>query len=302
MLDAFGMSDRLRVAREALPITKMIDDAQIIRNLQKRLKKSDSNNTDVIRAKIEHEVSLMYADLCIFGCESDAYSLSNLEPFEIYKHLRLMNEIKTYPILFGLESQPNYNFDKLSTVKGIQSSEQFNPLPVPKNELEILFSGIGINIDNVSVEEIIKYHTDGLGKQLRGALVSFNKHCNKILKHKEKVDEITIYERAELFQKLLKNAIGDLTPNKFSKIDRTYNNITRMFRIGSVAVGAALPFAIDPTNPLFYTISLGGSGVTIALSVPDKLAEFITKLEVRGFQSKFVANMWTAKRIVGGKH
>jgi len=212
-----------------------------------------------------------------------------------------MNEIRTYPTLFGLESQPNYNTAKLGDLSDIQINRHFNPLPVPTNELEILFGGIGIDIDNISIVDIVQYHTDGLGVQLRKALNSFNEYCDKKLKYKHDIDGITIYDKAELFQGKLKSAMRELTPKKFEKIDKINKNLANTFTIGSVAIGALLPTLLNNTAPQFFAYSLGGAVATITLSLPDKLAEFITKIEVGGFQSKFLANMWTAKRIVGNK-
>lgn len=298
LLDAFGMSNRLSIAREHLPIDAITQDQKVLTRFQQKL----SLPKEDVKKQIADHIAVLYADLCIFGCESDALELNKLPPEDILKRLEMMNEIRTYPILFGLESQPNYNTTKLEAIHSIPiSPKNFAPLPVPEKDLEILFEGIGINVDNLTTADIIEYHMDGLGKQLRIALSAFNNYCNGNLNENLNLDIFTVYDKASIFQRQLHAAIKELTPSTYAAIDRTNKHLTQAFQIGTVAIGTLLPIIADHDSPQAFSLSLAGSLGAITLSLPNELAEFVTKLEVSGLQSKFVANMWKAKRVADGK-
>ena len=301
LLDVFDMGNRLEIARESLPIADMIECKDVFKSYQSRaLSVPILAGTGKIKLqkRIEDDIALMYANLCIFGCEKDAVALSSLIPAEIYSQLRIMNEVLVYPTLFGLDSQPNYNLDKLKDVSKVPlNQDTFNPVYAPQKELAILFGGIGIDVESVSVADIVECHGDEIGKQLRGALISFNEYCYSQLRHDASVDEVTIYNKAEFFQEKLKEVVREFQVVQYAQMDKRVDRLTNTFQIGSVAIGALVPI-LEPT---LAPISIFGAGGTLMLSLPSKLANFITKLEAEGRQSKFLANMWTAKRIIDGK-
>src|SRR5699024_8450901 len=122
------------------------------------------------------DISVMYADMCIFGYEHEAQEMGKfLDPQKAYESLQVFNEAITYPVLFGLNSRPTYNPDKLeNSLSKLYINPQFNipPIPIPP-DLEVLLQGIGIDIETITLEDIIKYRQDGLGVALREALRSF---------------------------------------------------------------------------------------------------------------------------------
>lgn len=298
LLDVFDMSDTLSVAKNVLPVDKIADDSVVFQKWKKRTQLSDDK---LIRQKIMDDVAVQYADLCIFGCKNEAEALTCLAPRELYNTLKIMNEVRTYPILFGLESQANYDTEKLRTISKINIRQSdFQPLTVPKDELEILFEGIGINVDSMDIEDIITYHIDGLGKKLRAALSYFNSYCDDKIKKSERLDMAEVYSRAEAFQKDLKTALRELDKSKYAKIDKTYNSLTNILKIGTVAIGAAVAFNEDSSQALSILSVIGTAGSLIG-ALPEEIAELVTRLATQGFESKFVSNMWSAKRIVGGK-
>lgn len=295
LLDVFNMSNALDVAKEVLPVDDIASDTRIFSTW----KKSTNLDDEEVKKKIKDDVAVLYADLCIFGCKNEADVLTCLPPNKIYNTLKIMNEIKTYPILFGLESQANYDYDKLKMISKINIRRpDFVPLAVPEKELEILFNGIGINIDNLEVENIIKYHIDGLGQKLRMALSSFNGYCDEKIKKSAPLEMTEVFSKAEAFQSDLKLALRELDSRKYSALDATYNSLTTILKIGTVAIGSALAFN-ENSSDLFSVISAIGTGASIIASVPEEVAELVTKMSAQR-QSKFVSNMWAAKRIVGG--
>lgn len=299
LLDVFGMSDALEIAKEVMPVRAIADDAAVYKSWAKKYAKRDEKN---IKTKIMDDVAVQYADLCIFGCKNEAESLLSLPPYNLYKNLQLINEIRTYPILFGLESQANFDHNKLAAVSTMPMKPQYYiPQALPENELEILYRGIGIDVDDVPIADIVMYHNDGLGKRLRSALSYFNDYCDAKIGKTDKMDLTQVYARAENFQEQLKAAINDLNcKNYYLELDKSQKTVTKVLQIGTVAAGAAL--AANPkTSQILSIASVTAVGVSLVEAVPEFIADILVKFAARGIHSKFVANMWSAKRLVSGE-
>lgn len=299
LLDVFGMSNTLEIAKEIMPVNAIANDEAVFKKWAKRYNNRDEK---FIKAKIKDDVAVQYADLCIFGCKNEAKLLLALNPRELYKNLKLLNEVRTYPILFGLESQANFDRSKLAAISTIPIKPQFHmPQALPEDELEILYRGIGIDVDSVSVTDIIAYHNDGLGKKLRSALTYFNDYCDIKIGKTEQIDLTQVYERAEAFQKELKEAINDLNCNNYYlKLDKSQKTITKVLQIGTVAAGAIIATNPDASQ-ILSVASVVVAGFSIIEAVPESIADVLVKFGAQGIHSKFVANMWSAKKIVGGE-
>lgn len=299
LLDAFGMSNTLEIAKEVMPVEAIVNDKTIFK---KWAKQYNNRNEKFVKSKIIDDIAVQYADLCIFGCKKEAESLLSLSPCEIYNNLQLLNEIRTYPVLFGLESQANFENSKLAAVSTMPIRPQYYiPQALPENELEILYRGIGIDIDAVSIADIVMYHNDGLGKQLRSALSYFNEYCNDKIAKTEQMDLTQVYARAEVFQKQLKDAINDLNcKNYYLELDNSQKRIRKVLQIGTVATGAVIATNPD-SSQLLSVASITAAGVSLVEALPESIANMLVKVAAQGVHSKFVANMWSARKIIGGK-
>lgn len=299
LLDAFGMSNTLEIAKEVMPVEAIANDKTIFK---KWAKKYNKRNEKFVKSKIIDDIAVQYADLCIFGCKNEAESLLSLSPYEIYNNLQLLNEIRTYPVLFGLESQANFENSKLAAVSTMPIRPQYYiPQALPENELEILYRGIGIDIDDVSIADIVMYHNDGIGKQLRSALSYFNEYCNDKISKTEQMDLTQVYARAEFFQKQLKEAINDLNcKNYYLELDNSQRRIKKVLQIGTIATGAVIATNPD-SSQLLSVASITAAGVSLVQALPESIANILVKVAAQGVHSKFVANMWSARKIIGGK-
>ena len=114
----------------------------------------------------------------------------------------------------------------------------------------------------------------------------------------EEMDLTQVYARAELFEKQLKAAIADLNSNNYYlELDKSQRTITKILQIGTVAAGAII--ATDSKVPQTVSIaSIVAAGTSIIGAVPEMVADIIVKFAAEGVHSKFVANMWSAKRLV----
>lgn len=300
LLDVFGMSNTLEIAKNILPVGAISSDDAIFRKWEKEY---PGRTEDFIKSRIQDDIAVQYADLCIFGCKAEAESLLSLSPSDLYKNLKLLNEVRTYPILFGLESQANFDRKRLSTISTMPIKPKYYiPQALPEQELEILFQGIGINIDDVSVNDIISYHNDGLGKRLRSALSYFNNYCDHKISNSEEMDLAQVYRRAEDFQTELRQAIADLTSGQYyKKMDKQVAVTTKILQIGAVVAGAAV--ATNPLSNQAVSVAAIAGGIVPSIigEIPETVAEILVKFSARNLNSKFVANMWSARKIIGDK-
>ena len=301
LLDVFGMNNTLEIAQEIMPVDAISNDRSIFKEWAKRY---NNRNEKFVKAKIKDDVAIQYADLCIFGCKNEAEELLSLSlsPRDLYENLKLLNEVRTYPILFGMESQANFENSKLAAISTMSLKPQFHiPQALPENELEILYRGIGVDIDNVPINAIIEYHDDGLGKKLRSALSYFNGYCDTKISKSEQLNLTEVYKRAEEFQKELKGAINDLNCNNYYlKLDKAYKTVSSILKIGAITIGGVV--AIDSAeNIVVSAASLARTNTSIVEAVPESIANILVKFWAKERYSKFVANMWSAKKIVGDK-
>lgn len=295
LLEAFNIENTLDVAKDALPVSDISNDQDIYSHWARRLLSTDEKD---IKRHIEDNVATLYADLCIFGFENEARALADKSPSFIYSRLRKMNEILSFPVLFGMGSQPNYSTNKLSD---IDSETEFlnnkTPFVLPERDLRILFGGIGININNVSVEEIIAYHNDGLGISLRNALNSFNEEMDTSFTGAViNVNPASLFTKAEAVQTKLETALNELDVNTYAKYNAIDKTMTMAFKIGSVSIGILTP--IIANHPELVPVFGPAGFLTQASKLPGDLSSFLMQIGLRGFKSKFAANMWIANRTV----
>jgi hypothetical protein len=294
LLDVFGMQNALEIARENLPIAKIASDREILAKWKKRFRRAPDTR---IKEMIYDDLAVLYADLCVFGCEDLAKKIAeNDNTREIYMQLQMANEIISYPIFFGMSAQPNFDPAKLGNKVGIAGiNHNFKNVPLKiTNDYNLLATKIGIDdVNSIPINEIINYQGDRLGENLRQALAYFNSCCNDSL-IQASIDESDILTRAESFQEKFKDALASLTPAKFRKLKDMEGRIEGCFKIGAIAILAV--FLRGSNDSILNTT--GGLASIIALLFPQKIVDRITSHLISTTETKFVANIWQAKKIV----
>lgn len=171
----------------------------------------------------------------------------------------------------------------------------------PQNDLEILYRGIGVDVDAISVHDIIRFHNDHLGEKVREALRFFNDYCDQNIASQSVLDSSQVLTRAELFQKRLNEAVVDLnTHGYYHKLDKAEACVEKLFKIGAVTFG--LVFAFDPSLSRIVSVaSLAASGGIVISAMPETVANLVVRSVSDEIYSPFVSNMWQAKKIVDNK-
>lgn len=309
LLEVFDMSNTLSFAKSTLPVDAIADSPIIYNNWAKQYKNLDEKT---IKDKIRHDAAVQFADLCIFGLQEEAATIAELEPVEIYNNLKVLNEMRTYPILFGLGSQANYDQQKIKSMISSKAKEQFTsinmdyamPQAIPDNELEVLFRGIGIDVNHINTKDIISYHNSDLGKRLRAALAYFNDFFDVQGSRIKSMDLNEAYNRAKQFEIGLKEANRDINDNRmYPTMDKAEKRMTTFLKIGTASLGTLPVFtqAIQGNvNPLSMA-SFISSAYIVFKNFPEKIAELLIKYWYAEKTSKFVANMWYSRKLVKGK-
>lgn len=299
LLEVFNMSNSLEIAREKLPVDAIASEPEIFAQWKKKTRLDDE---DEIKARIRDHIAVLYADLCVFGCANEVNALSKLTPSEICRTLETLNEIRTYPILFGMDSRANYNPSKLADVAKMPLTQRnFQPISVPQKELDILFNGIGIDTSCISVDLIRAYRKDSLGEKLRKGLSEFDSYCDKHIRADRNTNVEEVCNKAANFQRDLKQAIAYLDDSQYARLDKAYKGITNTIKFGAV-VGGLTVCQNDMTTASVITVAAAGAIGTWE-KWPENIAEIMTELYAKGFfkNPKFTANMWSARQIVRGK-
>ncbi len=303
LLEIFGMDDVLSRGADLIDIDTLVSNKDIYNSWQKRLGRAATDEN--IRNSLSKDIALQYADLCIFGCKTEAESIIDTgTPLEAYEALKTFNEIRTYPTLFGLNQQANYNPEKLKRIC-LQnfSADSFSPRVLPPDKLKIMYEGIGIDPNTISVGDVIKYHRANLGKDLRAAMSTLNESFDSRIQDSSSVDLNALFHQTEVFQKKYETALKELTNpfqnNHIRQIDNTFKTMSVFLTVGTIAIGYALPLVVtdNPSVSLSAASAVANLSVALISKFPDAIAKFITK----EINNPFVANMWIASKKVQGK-
>ncbi len=153
LLSKLSMGDTLEIAKSKLPLERISKLPKIEAQWKAYFPSATKKQ---LQENIIRDLSTLYADLCIFGYSHMANSLSQFKQLgEVAFYLRFLNEVLTYPILFGMGATPNYSTSIISYRKNciklpLNTTSKIKLIPP---ELEILLKGYGIYADDLSIED-----------------------------------------------------------------------------------------------------------------------------------------------------
>lgn len=165
-------------------------------------------------------------------------------------------------------------------------------------ELQLLTSGVAVDVQLADPGSIIEFHASSRAKHLRAALRAFEQEAKH--DHGRDLDLSQLFDSAARLQVVLAEALGDLrSPAVQRSIRNTKGRVEWLFRAGGVAVGALLGSALGA--PLIQILSLGsGLGVLIAEKlVPVKWRDALVTRAVAEQFSPGIAHAWRATRSIG---
>jgi hypothetical protein len=291
MLDRLNMGSALVERDCPLPIESMAH----VKRLRAKYSRYESGlRGEELTSRIKAELLLNYADLCIFGEYRLADSLASFrDPQQIVDRLHLANEVRTYPILFGLGGTANYD-RRMLQAESLVAQTLPDSLPTSRSDilpsnLDLLFKGIDINIHTLTADDIISFHSSGQGSRLRSAMAYFERQAaaRTITQTYSSEVEQLIASTSALEQVIRETAQELSSPAFIRKANSTQRALGLVLRVGSPALGGWLSHLAG------YPVLEGvGGGAIVQQLVIEPLRD---KVIDAGMIARFrpgLANLW----------
>lgn len=295
-LSLLQMDDVLEEARCKLPVWKIA----MLPSVRKQWGEHFGNiRESELTERIIREVSTLYADLCVFGYKSIADSLAEdlKDEKKIIKQLKFLNEILTYPILFGLGGSPNYSYDKLQSKNRTINLHLNEKTQLVPEELLYVLEDIGLSVNSLEINEIIEFRSKKIGKYIIDLLNDFEEKANLFQNHQETVD--TVLAKAIILKQELQNFNKEIIPT-LTKAKKIEKSVDISIKIGCAVLGGLLGVYIGQDGTTLPYSVLGGVGVEMLGSfIPEESKDILTQKVIRQKLSARTANLWKINKIVG---
>lgn len=295
-LSILKMDNVLEEAKDRLPVVKMAMLFPVRRAWREHF---GNINEEELTRRIIREISTLYADLCVFGYKPIADELGKelKDERKIIQQLKLLNEIFTYPTLFGLGGSPNYSYDKLlakSRIINLRLDEKAQIIPL---ELINILEDIGLSVNNLDINKIIEFRTQNIGRYIIDLLHDFEENANLFQSRQETVN--TVLEKAVVLKRELQNFNKEIIPI-LTNAKKTEKRIDISVKIGCAVLGGLLGAYIGQDGTAIPCSVFGSIGIEVLGSaIPEELRDIVVKKIISQKFSAKTANLWKINKIVG---
>jgi hypothetical protein len=296
MLFAMNLGDTLSVEACPLPVKAMVQ-LPAARSRFHKLHPTDS--TSELTLRIERDILTNYADLWICGEGTVADELAQLEdPARIFGALLTLNEVRTYPLLFGLNGTANYAAAEIDEEAALvrpyaRSQLQGSMFRIPAG-LPILLGGLGIDIAALNANLIIDFHASGDAQRLRAAVDYFERTARSTDVSDDVLDD-DIVQAADALQHRLRDAARELAlPAMRGTMDRTERTVRYVIQAGLPAIGAAIGFLAGDIPGA--AMGLGAASYLEGKVLPNTARESAADAVLAKRFSPGLANLWRIKK------
>lgn len=299
LLERLGMGDTLKEADCPLPIEAMASLPSIRRKYETYF---PSLTGDELTKRIKREILTNYADLWIFGEGQLADSFRLLSsPQQMVDRLKTANEVRTFPVLFGMGGTAHY--DRQFLIEEAQSLQSLGTIGSPNkpakaipSSLGLLLKGIGINLADITAETIIDFHASGQGQHLRKAMHHFEHQLKDAGSGEGGLSTPSeLLEKTRSLEQIIVKATRELSsPSFIRKATRTRKSLDLVLRAGSPALGGWLGHMLGAS----ILEGIGGGAVLQQLVIESMRDQIIDAAMVARFNPG-LANLW---RIVEARH
>jgi hypothetical protein len=294
IVEALGMMDTLTERGCPLPVAEMAMLPNLRRKYERRYRRIDS---DTLTERIKQEILTNYADLAIFGEREFADGLADVgTSTEIMDRLLLANEVRTYPVLFGLGGTANYDTELLreeaDTATTLNFPEMHRSAFVIPSSLTLLARGLGIDLGRISAHEVREFHISGDGQRLRRAMEYFEREAHSLTQVPvSTTDPTRLLEVAAELQRQVDTAAKELSAPQFTRTARRIDKtVHASLTIGMPAIGGALSHIAGAS---VFEGAIGGSVAQQFLK--DRTAKALQRTADLSLAARFnpgLANLW----------
>ena len=292
-LEMVGRSESLDPKSYRINIDEVASDERLTekyRRLFPRMSESD------LHTRIRTEVLTNLADLSLFGEDDmiDALDSAGRRSSEgIASSLFMVSELRTYPELFGLGGVANYGASEMAAK--FSQGDSFLPDMKPPRMLgdgyDLLLRGIGLSAENLTVREVLDFHSSSQAARLRQAIKSFEDEVHSAARSYHVTNANEIIKRAVEVDDILKSAGRTvLSPKNTRRYGRTERGTSFIVKLGGLAAGGWLGHVVGNVG-----YGIGGAAI-IENAVIEPLKPIISDAILKMRFSPGIANLWKIKR------
>lgn len=254
---------------------------------------------------IVRELSTLYADLIVFGFQDVANNLVklNIPDCQLVYYLKVLNEILTYPNLFGLGGTPVFDHqgvkEKFNYSFSLMDAHPTTTPEIVCPSLKYVLEDFDIYFSQLTIKQLMDYHRDNLTKKMRTAIKDLQQESQKMLS----ADSISIDNICEYADKV-NNALYDFHKQVGTDIVKSIkcieSNVNNQIALGGLTLGNYLV-----QNESGQNVDISYLSVFDAINTRDMLPKDLqriisSKIIVERF-SPSVASLWEIHNTVHEK-
>jgi hypothetical protein len=246
----------------------------------------------VLSDQIDIEICTNYVNLCIFGFERFARTITETQqPSLIAKRLIEANEVATYPQLLGVGGSINYGLSDAPLIQNVRKQFLLDVDTTYVSETpSILLNGLGVSFPSqINAETIKRFHADGMPRHLQKAWSGFE----QAIRAKGK-DAAGVFKASSQVEETLHDALRLIRSNTYNlrrtKLAKISDNIVKTSSIAGIA-GAALAANLNPIAALLAGFSITGfvaKNTRAEKMAVDAIVDFCLSMKQPGY----AAHLW----------
>lgn len=250
---------------------------------------------ELLTENIVRELSTLCADLIVFGYDDIIDNLIDLKvpDYQLVNYLKTLNEILTYPYLFGLGGTPIFDYKDIKNISKYNFSIKetaFNEPEIVCPSLKYVLEDFEIYFNDLSIYQLIEYHNDHFAKKMRKAIMDLQQVSSSMLVKKSiSIDEIC--NCADNLNFALEDFHKQVGSDISLAIKKTEKEVYNQISLGSVTLGNYLVHNTRGNNIDIAYLSNFNTLNAISL-FPTDLQRIISSKVIAERFSPSVATLW----------
>lgn len=299
LLATLGLEDTLKPETYSFDFDLLASQPSLVTKFKRHFPSYDAAR---LHERIKSELLTNLADLALFG-ESELVdalqrTAPSLPPDELARSLLLLSEVRTYPTLFGLGGTANYDARYVEHLPMLGQdlewalhSSQSRQLSV--GQYESILGGIGLDVETLTVDNVIDFHSSNDAKLLRKAIAAFEHQAHAIASSPRRDHDIDpVLAEALEVERILREVNRELRrPASSRRYDRTMATTSWLLQLGGLALGSWAGAELAGTS--FADI---GTGAILSQAIITPARRPLANAFVRRRFRPGLANLWRIRR------
>lgn len=289
LVNIFGMD--FNEAERKLPLKRI----SAFKNVRKQWRRYYPDlSEEQLTQNIIRELSTLYADLEIFGYKNVLDNLVDLKipESQLVYYLKSLNELLTYPHLFGLGGTPiiDYKRTKEKFFYSFPIDMRKESIPdIITPSLRYILEDFDIYINDLSISQLIEYHQENYAIKMREAINDLQMSTKKIFSS-DIISLETIYQKAEKVKSSLDDfhqRIGADISRKLKSVELEVANEISLSNLsfGNFLIENQYGYNVDASYLSKYNLSINDL-------LPSDIQRIVSKQVIAERFSPSVATLW----------